>query len=86
MISKREAEKLATKLGCQPRPGGNHMKVHVYVDGVWEKSFGFSHDARKSNHHIAGNLGISQADTQALARCHKPKEWYFSLVRKWREA
>ena len=44
------------------------MKVHVYVDGVWEKSFGFSHDARKSNHHIAGNLGISQADTQALAR------------------
>ena len=45
-----------------------------------------SHDARKSNHHIAANLGISQADTQALARCHKSKDWYFGLIRKRRDA
>ena len=60
------------------------MKVHVCVDGIREKSFGFSHDAGKSNHHMAGNLGVSQADTQALARCHKSKDWYFNLIRQWR--
>lgn len=47
MISKREAENIATKLGSEPQAGGKHMKVHVYVDGIWEKTFGFSHDKKK---------------------------------------
>ena len=84
MITKREAEALATKLESQPRAGGNHMKVHVYVDGIWEKTFGFSHDAKKTNPHIAKHLGISRTDAQELARCHKSKDWYFDLLRQKR--
>ena len=81
MISKREAERLATKLESEPVAGGKHMKVMVYVDGIWEKTFGFSHDANKPNPHISRNLGISPSETQALARCHKSKDWFFDLVR-----
>ena len=81
MISRKEAEKLAAKLDATPEPGGKHMKVHVYVDGKRVKTFGFSHDAKKPNPHIAGSLGISLRDTQALARCQKSEEWYFEHFR-----
>ena len=84
MISKREAEDLAVKLESEPVPGGRHMKVFVYVDGILEKTFGFSHDARKPNPHIANSLGISRTDVQALARCQRSKEWYFNLLREQR--
>ena len=84
MISKREAQDLATKLGCEPVPGGKHIKVHVYVDGIWEKSFGYSHDSHKPNSHIADNLGISRNEAQQLARCHKSRDWYFDLLRERR--
>ena len=60
------------------------MKVHVYVDGIWEKTFGFSHDKKKANHHIAGSLGISQIETQELARCRRSRDWYFDVVRQQR--
>ena len=85
MISKRESQMLATKLGSEPEPGGRHMKVKVYVDGLLETVFGFSHDAKKPNPHIARSLRIPLSDTQALARCDKTAEWYFDKVRKDRE-
>ena len=84
MISKREAQDLATKLECEPVPGGKHVRAKVYVDGIWEKTFGFSHDRSKPNPHIANNLGISQKNTQELARCQKSKDWYFDLLRQQR--
>ena len=85
MISKREAQDLATKLECQPVPGGKHIRAKVYVDGIWEKTFGFSHDKSKSNPHIAKNLGISWTEAQELARCQKSKDWYFDRLRQQRE-
>ena len=84
MISKREAEDLARKLGSEPSLGGKHFKVEVFVDGKLEKIFGFSHDAKKPNPHIAQNLGISRKETQRLARCHLSREWYFGLLRRRR--
>ena len=60
------------------------MKVRVYVDGIWEKTFGFSHDANKPNPHIAGSLGISRTQTRELARCQLSRDWYFDLVRERR--
>ena len=71
MISKREAEQLATKLESVARGGGRHMKVPVYVDGIRWTTFGYSHDTRKPNPHIARDLGITQNEAQALARCHR---------------
>ena len=84
MISQREARNLATKLESVPVPGGRHMKVRVFVDGIWERTFGFSHDAKKPNPHIADNLGISREEARELARCQKSKEWYFNLLREQR--
>ena len=85
MISKREAQDIATKLGCNPVSGGKHIRAKVYVDGIWEKTFGFSHDRHKSNPHIANDLGISRKETQELARCQKSKDWYFDLLRQERQ-
>lgn len=81
MIYRREARDLARKLGSEPVPGGNHLKVHVYVDDIHETSFGFSHDAHKPNFHIPGDLGLSRSDTLALARCRLSREWYEELIR-----
>ena len=67
-ITKREAEKIATKLGATPKAGGKHMKVKVYVDDILETIFGFSHSLRKGNRHIPGQLGLSASDTRDLAR------------------
>ena len=85
MISKLEAQALATKLGCEPVSGGKHMKVFVRVDGFLEKIFGFSHDRKKPNAHIADSLGITRKEAQELARCQKSKDWYFDLLRQQRE-
>ena len=57
------------------------MKVPVYVNGIRWTTFGYSHDTRKPNPHIARDLGITQNEAQALARCHRTKEWYFEIVR-----
>ena len=85
IISKREAQALAKKLECEPVSGGKHMKAFVHVDGILEKIFGFSHDKRKFNPHIADNLGISRKEAQELAQCKKSKDWYFDFLRQKRQ-
>ena len=84
-ITKRDAEKIATKLEATATPGGKHMKVKIYVDGVFETSFGYSHSLRAGNHHIPDHLRISASDTRDLARCGKTQEWYFGQVRARRD-
>ncbi len=84
-ITRREAEKIATKLKAATTSGSKHMKVKIYVDGILETHFGYSHSLKEGNHHIPRQLRISASDTRDLARCDKTREWYFDQVRERRD-
>ena len=84
-ITKRDAENIATKLNAETTPGGKHIKVKVYVDGIFETSFGYSHSLKEGNHHIPHQLGIPASATRGLARCDKTQAWYFEQIRSRRD-
>ena len=65
MITKREAQDIATKLDATVN-SGRHLKVAIEFDGKIVRRFGIRHSKKVPNSHIPSALGLS------LSRHAKP--------------
>ena len=81
MITKREADDIARKLGAAVTDG-RHRKVTIMLDGKIVRRFGVRHSRKVLNPHIPGDLGLSLSDTQSLARCRLSREWYYERLQQ----
>jgi hypothetical protein len=82
-LQRREAEKIAAKLGAVREGGGAHILAKIYYDdGTLVANFGIRHGGQSGHGHLPKALGVNQQFAVALASCTKSKADYFAELRR----
>jgi hypothetical protein len=86
MLTVKDGEKIARKLGCQPEERRNHRRVNLKVEGVivgsygWTRSGGKKED--KSTSYIAKQIHLTPRQAKNLADCPLSVEEYAKILRE----
>ena len=82
MLTQKDGEAIARKLGITPKEGRGHAKVHVRIDGVWVGSFNIRRGSRDCNHdYIAKQMHLPYHDCAEFAACRKNVDWYRQVLK-----
>lgn len=80
-LQRREADKIAAKLGADVKGGSAHDHAMIRWEGVAVTSFGLRRGSKSKHGHIPGQLFISQSQTVSLASCTISKDEYFKILK-----
>ena len=81
-LTRKDALKIANKLGAKIENGAKHDKVNVVDRGKPVAKYGIMRASQEKDHrHIHRQLGVSRSEVRGLADCNISKEEYFSLRR-----
>ena len=81
-MQRREAERIAKKLGALMETGAKHNWAKVYWRGTLVSKFGIRHGNQSGHGHIPKGLYISETETLALATCTMSQDQYFARLRE----
>jgi hypothetical protein len=82
VLTTRNAEVIARKLGAEISPGRKHVNAVIRVDGVYIGRFGIRRGTNVSHIHIPKQIHVSLRQALELARCRLDAEDYKKILQE----
>jgi hypothetical protein len=82
LFDKRDATRIAQKLGATPGPGRKHDKVRIRWKGVIIAAYNIRRDRTASHDFIPEQIHVSLREARDLARCPMSAKQDFDLMGK----
>lgn len=76
LLTERDADKIAKKLGAEIKSGRKHPQAIVRVDGMYVGRFGIRRGSGTGHDYIPEQIHTSMRKAIGLARCYVSREEY----------
>lgn len=81
-LDQDDAEKIATKLGAERRPGRKHDIAIVRVEETYIGHYGIRRGKGTGHDYIPKQIGVTMREALDLARCNLYRDDYEKLLRE----